>query len=120
MIFPVPHSKNTNSVAYGNTNVLSYAKSGSAKIMPPDTSLTFHNKPVTHLAHSGVLNEDNFYASRANRRQAFSAVSAEAYLEARISFKPVYVHSEMLTRMQNVSNLSKDPPRFKDQIDLIA
>ena len=26
----------------------------------------------------------------------------------------------MITRIQNISDLAKDPPRFKDQIDLLG
>ncbi len=91
-----------------------------AKIMPPGSNPSANVKPVNLLNHSGITNENNFYGSRANKKQAPSTVTAEAYLAARISLRPVYIHNEIITRIQNVSNLSKDPPRFKDQVDLIA
>ena len=91
-----------------------------AKMMPSQNTALAPTQPVSIVNHPGITNENNFYGSRANKRQAPSAVSAEAYLTSRISLRPVYIHNEMITRMQNVSNLSKNPPRFKDQVDLIA
>ena len=91
-----------------------------AKMMPSQNTALSPIQPVSIVNHAGITNENNFYGSRANKQQAPSAVSAEAYLTSRISLRPVYIHNEMITRMQNVSNLSKNPPRFKDQVDLIA
>ena len=68
---------------------------------------------------SRVLHETPL-ASRYNKRQAPSNVTAEAYLAARNNFGPVYVHSELITRLQNVSNLVKHPPRFRDSVDILA
>ena len=91
-----------------------------AKMMPLRNTLLAETQPINILDQSGVMNQNNYYGSRANKRQAPSTVSAEAYLASRISLRPVYTHNEMITRMQNVSDLSKSPPRFKDQVDLIA
>ena len=91
-----------------------------AKMMPLRNSMLAETQPVNILDQSGIMNQNNFYGSRANKRQAPSTVSAEAYLASRISLRPVYTHNEMITRMQNVSDVSKSPPRFKDQVDLIA
>tara|TARA_X000001036_G_scaffold422429_1_gene445378 strand:+ start:487 stop:849 length:363 start_codon:yes stop_codon:yes gene_type:complete len=91
-----------------------------AKMMPLRNTILAETLPVNVLDQSGVMNQNNFYGSRANKRQAPSTVSAEAYLTSRISMRPVYTHNEMITRMQNVSDLLKSPPRFKDQVDLIA
>ncbi len=88
--------------------------------MPSRNALLADKPPVNDVISSNLVNGNNFYGSRANKRQAPSTVSAEAYLASRISLRPVYVHNEMITRMQNVSNLSKNPPRFKDQVDVIA
>ena len=44
----------------------------------------------------------------------------EAFLKSRISLNPVYLHNEMITKIQNISDLTKNPPRFRDQIDLLA
>ena len=116
----------TNDLSYNNSRIqgtrpgpINVTGSG-AKMMPLRNSLLAETQPVNLLDQSGIMNQNNFYGSRANKRQAPSTVSAEAYLASRISLRPVYTHNEMITRMQNVSDVSKSPPRFKDQVDLIA
>ena len=116
----------TNDLTYNNSRIqgtrpgpINVTGSG-AKMMPLRNSMLAETQPVNLLDQSGIMNQNNFYGSRANKKQAPSTVSAEAYLASRISLRPVYTHNEMITRMQNVSDLSKSPPRFKDQVDLIA
>jgi len=116
----------TNDLTYNNSRIqgtrpgpINVTGSG-AKMMPLRNTLLAETQPVNILDQSGIMNQNNFYGSRANKKQAPSTVSAEAYLASRISLRPVYTHNEMITRMQNVSDLSKSPPRFKDQVDLIA
>ena len=91
-----------------------------AKLMPSRNDTLISTLPVNDVQNSGHLNYTNYYASRANKRQSPSTVSAEAFLKARISLNPVYLHNEMITKIQNISDLTKNPPRFKDQIDLLA
>jgi len=92
----------------------------SAKLMPSINDNLIQTLPLSDLQKSGHINYTNYYASRANKRQAPSTISAEAYLNSRISMRPVYIHNEMITRIQNISDLVKDPPRFKDQVDILA
>ena len=92
----------------------------SAKLMPSRNDTLIQTLPVNDVQNSGHLNYNNYYASRANKRQSPSTVSAEAFLKARISLNPIYIHNEMITKIQNISDLTKNPPRFKDQIDLLA
>jgi hypothetical protein len=92
----------------------------SAKLMPSRNDTLIQTLPVNDVQNSGHLNYNNYYASRANKRQSPSTVSAEAFLKARISLNPVYLHNEMITKIQNISDLTKNPPRFRDQIDLLA
>ena len=75
---------------------------------------------LNDVQNSGQINYNNYYSSRANKRQSPSTVSAEAFLKARISLSPVYLHNEMMTKIQNISDLTKNPPRFRDQVDLLA
>ncbi len=92
----------------------------SAKLMPSGNSTLIQTLPINDVQNSGHINYNNYYASRANKKQSPSTVSAEAFLKARISLNPVYLHNEMITKIQNISDLTKNPPRFKDQIDLLA
>ena len=113
------HTYNYNRTQVTKPGPINVTGSG-AKMMPLRNTLLAETQPINILDQSGVMNQNNYYGSRANKRQAPSTVSAEAYLASRISLRPVYTHNEMITRMQNVSDLSKSPPRFKDQVDLIA
>ena len=95
-------------------------RSSSAKLMPSRNESLIQPLPLNDVQNSGHINYTNYYSSRANKRQAPSTVSAQAYLQSRISLNPVYIHNEMITRIQNISDLTRNPPRFKDQIDLLA
>ena len=92
----------------------------SAKLMPSRNDTLIQTLPLSDVQNSGQINHNNFYSSRANKRQSPSTVSAEAFLKARISLNPVYLHNEMITKIQNISDLTKNPPRFRDQVDLLA
>jgi len=92
----------------------------SAKLMPSRNDTLIQTLPLNDVQNSGHINYNNYYASRANKKQSPSTVSAEAFLKARISLNPVYLHNEMITKIHNISDLTKNPPRFKDQIDLLA
>ena len=92
----------------------------SAKLMPSRNDTLMQALPLNDVQNSGHINYNNYYASRANKKQSPSTVSAEAFLKARISLNPVYLHNEMITKIHNISDLTKNPPRFKDQIDLLA
>ena len=92
----------------------------SAKLMPSSNDNAIQTLPLNDTQKSGHINYTNYYSSRANKRQSPSTVTAEAFLNSRISLKPVYLYNEMITRIQDISDLTKNPPRFKDQIDILA
>ena len=94
--------------------------SPTARLMPSTNDALIQTLPLNDPQKAGHINYTNYYGSRANKRQAPSTVSAEAYLNSRISMRPVYIHNEMITKIQNISDLAKDPPRFKDQVDILA
>ncbi len=94
--------------------------SPSAKLMPSINDALIQSLPLNDPQKPAHLNYTNYYGSRANKRQAPSTLSAEAYLNSRISMRPVYIYNEMITRIYNISDLAKDPPRFKDQVDILA
>ena len=120
MLFQTNELVSKNPSAYNKNPGAAHLGSQVAKMMPSRNVSVGEVRPLNMIEHTGTLNEHNFYGSRANKRQAASTISAEAYLSSRISMRPVYIHNEMLTRMQNISNLLRNPPRFKDQVDLTA
>jgi len=119
MIYGNIHSSNQSNYQSRRPDSVNFT-SPSAKLMPSRNDTLIQTLPVNDVQNSGNLNYNNYYASRANKRQSPSTVSAEAFLKARISLNPIYIHNEMITKIQNISDLTKNPPRFKDQIDLLA
>ena len=110
------NNTNTQSRRPDSVNIIS----PSAKLVPSGNTIPLHPLPVNETQNSGHINYTNYYSSRANKRQSPSTISAEAYLKSRISLNPIYIHNEMITKIQNISNLNRDPPRFRDQIDILA
>jgi len=119
MIYSNIHSSNQSNYQSRRPDSVNFTNP-SAKLMPSRNDTLIQTLPVNDVQNSGHLNYNNYYASRANKRQSPSTVSAEAFLKARISLNPIYIHNEMITKIQNISDLTKNPPRFKDQIDLLA
>ena len=59
-----------------------------SKLMPSRNDTLIQTLPVNDVQNSGHLNYNNYYASRANKRQSPSTVSAETFLKSRISLIP--------------------------------
>ena len=53
-------------------------------------------------------------------RQAPSAITAENYLEARALMTKVFLHNKAATKSAIISNMYKDAPRFRDQLDILV
>ena len=53
-------------------------------------------------------------------RQAPSAVTSENYLAARALMTATFVHNVASTKEARISNLYKEAPEFRDQIDILA
>ena len=53
-------------------------------------------------------------------RQAPSAIVTEQYLQAKATSGPVYIQNVSSTRIERISNLYADAPRFKNQVDILA
>jgi hypothetical protein len=53
-------------------------------------------------------------------RQAPSSISSENFLAARASFSPGFLHSMAQTNIARVSNLYRDIPQFKNELDILV
>lgn len=71
----------------------------------PELAREFHRKPLQQIY---------------SPRQAPSAVSSENYLAARALMTGTFVHNIAMTKEARISNLYKDAPEFRDQIDILA
>ena len=72
---------------------------------PHDLSKDFHQKPLQKIY---------------NPRHAPSAITSENFLAARALMSATYVHNIAMTKEARISNLYKDAPKFRDQIDILA
>ena len=53
-------------------------------------------------------------------KQAPSAITSENFLAARAIMNPGYTHNAAQTNIARVSNLYRDVPRFRNEIDILA
>ena len=70
-----------------------------------DLTREFHKKPLQQIY---------------NPRHAPSAISSENFLAARALMSATFVHNIATTKEARISNLYKDAPKFRDQIDILA
>ena len=74
-------------------------------MQPNDLTREFHRKPLQQIY---------------NPRHAPSAISSENFLAARALMSATFVHNIATTKEARISNLYKDAPKFRDQIDILA
>lgn len=80
-------------------------KAVSPSAQPFDLAREFHKRPLQQVY---------------NPRQAPSAISSENFLAARALMSATFVHNIAMTKEARISNLYKDAPKFRDQIDILA
>ena len=72
---------------------------------PNDLAREFHKKPLQRIY---------------NPRHAPSAITSENFFAARALMNATFVHNIATTKEARISNLYKDAPKFRDQIDILA
>ena len=80
-------------------------KTVSPSAQPYDLAREFHKRPLQQIY---------------NPRQAPSAISSENFLAARALMSATFIHNIAMTKEARISNLYKDAPKFRDQIDILA
>ena len=53
-------------------------------------------------------------------KQSPSAISSENFLRARAALNPGFVHNMAQTNIARVSNLYRDVPQFKNELDIVV
>ena len=53
-------------------------------------------------------------------KQSPSAVSSENFLQARAALNPGFMHHTAQTNIARVSNLYRDVPQFKNELDILV
>lgn len=94
---------------------------GTAIGMPP---IHFHNRknaPISNLNNTNVYNPDYNPIRRYNSKQAPSNGSlTEAFLKARITFNPVYMHNEAAIRYQMISRVFTNNDDLRNNLSMVA
>ena len=72
---------------------------------PDDLAREFHRKPLQQIY---------------NPRQAPSAISSENFFAARALMSAAFAHDIASTKEARISNLYKDIPKFRNEIDILA
>ena len=100
MVYPVNNVQNPEV-----SNLTTEFENGTAIGMPP---IHFHNRkvpPISNLNNVNVYNPDYNSVRRYNSKQAPSngSLTVAAFLKARITFNPVYMHNEASIKYQMIS-----------------
>jgi len=80
-------------------------KAVSPSAQPHDLAGEFHKRPLQQVY---------------NPSQAPSAISSENFLAARALMSATFIHNIAMTKEARISNLYKDAPKFREQIDILA
>ena len=96
------------------------AKAVTASLMPPERHTAAYIEPSESI--SRIFSEHSGFPLSQIRsaRQAPSTIVTEQYLQARAASGPIYIQNVSATRMERISNLYADAPRFRNQIDILA
>ena len=103
-----------------NFNSQTEFDNGTAIGMPP---IHFHNRknaPISNLNNTNVYNPDYNPIRRYSSKQAPSNGSlTEAFLKARITFNPVYMHNEAAIRYQMISRVFTNNNDLRNNLSMV-
>ena len=111
-----PYPAITSSGDEGKTR---FAPSEAANFMPSSNSAGRRLSPPNH---PNSLDKD-YLRQRpmlASSRLAPSTITTERALEARALMMPEFRHNVMATRLERISNMLADAPRFSNHLEILA
>jgi len=92
----------------------------SASLMPTDRQ-TINGVEVMHPSATLPQNfQDMPHARIYHPKQAPSAISSENFLAARAALSPGFVQNAAQTNIARISNLYRDVPRFRNELDILV
>jgi hypothetical protein len=102
------------------------AQSASGSTTPVTASLvpterqSVNGVEVLHANSALASNYPNMPHARIyHPKQAPSAISSESFLTARAALNPGFMHNAAQTNIARVSNLYRDVPQFKNDLDIL-
>ena len=91
----------------------------SASLMPTPRQ-TINGVEASHPTSRSTPDFTNMQHARIySPRQAPSAVTSENFLAARASLSPGFVHNAAQSNIARISNMYRDAPRFRNEIDIL-
>ena len=91
----------------------------SASLMPTERQ-SVNGVEVSHAGSKLGPNYPNIPHARIyHPKQSPSAISSENFLQARAALNPGFVHNAAQTNIARVSNLYRDVPQFKNDLDIL-
>ena len=92
----------------------------SASLMPTERQ-SVNGVEVLHSGSKLGPNYPNMPRARIyHPKQSPSAISSENFLQARAALNPGFVHNAAQTNIARVSNLYRDVPQFKNDLDILV
>ena len=93
----------------------------SSASLVPTPRQTINGVETTHPTARLVPDFTNMQHARIySPRQAPSAVTSENFLAARASLSPGFVHNAAQSNIARISNMYRDAPRFRNEVDLLV
>ena len=110
---PRPEKSSGKSASGGTTPV-------SASLMPTERQ-SVNGVEVLHTSNkTGSYFPNMPHARIYHPKQSPSAISSENFLQARAALSPGLVHNAVQTNIARVSNMYRDVPQFKNELDILV
>jgi len=105
----------------GQANAVTAGSGVSSASLVPTPRQTINGVETTHPTARLVPDFTNMQHARIySPRQAPSAVTSENFLAARASLSPGFVHNAAQSNIARISNMYRDAPRFRNEVDILV
>ena len=104
----------------GQANAVTTGSGVSSASLMPTPRQTINGVEASHPTSRSTPDFTNMQHARIySPRQAPSAVTSENFLAARASLSPGFVHNAAQSNIARISNMYRDAPRFRNEIDIL-
>ena len=105
----------------GQANAVTTGSGMSSANLMPTPRQTINGIEAVHPPARTVPDFSNMQHARIySPRQAPSAITSENFLAARASLSPGFVHNAAQSNIARISNMYRDVPRFRNEIDILV
>ena len=105
----------------GHTSAVTTGSGISSASLVPTPRQTVNGIEAIHPSGRVTPDFTNMQHARIySPRQAPSAITSENFLAARASLAPGFVHNAAQSNIARISNMYRDAPRFRNEIDILV